>query len=86
MKDALYCPVHGDPHTEGKEWPCPLSDDEKTCRHFEAELARRVRDATRNGNFFELLPDRNKAGERMLQEYRDHQPFGEPQPLPHRYH
>ena len=86
MKELQYCPDHGKPGDEGGKWPCPLTDDDQMCKHFEAELARRVHDVTVNGNYVELLPDRNEAGERMLQEYRNHQPHGEPRPLGQGYH
>lgn len=81
MKEIRYCPIHGKPDSEADAWPCPLSDEDQMCDHFEAELARRVRDVTVKGNYIELLPDRNEQGERMIQEYRDHQPHGEPRPL-----
>jgi hypothetical protein len=85
VKEARYCPIHGKPDEPGNEWGCPLSDDDEMCPYFEAELARRVRDVTVKGNYFELLPGRNEQGERMLQEYRDHQPHGEPQSLRRRH-
>jgi hypothetical protein len=81
MNDIRYCPIHGTPDSKGNEWPCPLSDEDEMCPEFEAELARRMHDVTVNGNYFELLPDRSADGERMLQEYRNHEPYGQPQTL-----
>jgi hypothetical protein len=85
VKEIRYCPLHGKPDIINA-WPCPVSDDDEMCEHFEAELAHRIREVTDDGNYFELLPGRTEAGERMLQEYRNHQPHGEPQVLGHRYH
>lgn len=80
--DEHRCPDHGTPQDA---WPCPVAteDDppqEQTCPHFVAELERRVTDVTRNGNFFRLLPRSDDSPQMLVQEYRNHRPYGKPQP------
>lgn len=73
------CPVHGRDEP-GWEWPCPAAvegdpPDAETCPYFIEELERRIEEV-RGGHYFKIewLPD----GRRVSQEYRDHQPYGEP--------
>lgn len=77
-----FCPEHGRPDPL-HAWPCPAAvegdpPDALTCHHFAAEIDRRLREVTVDGNYFQTFvgPD----GQRMTQQYRGHQPFGEPRP------
>ncbi len=68
--DPERCPVHVDPHHPDQAWPCP---DE--CPDYLAELDRRIEDVKVNGNFTRVsLVD----GFYERQQYRSHQPVGEP--------
>jgi len=84
MNDIRFCPDHGDPLTPGSEWPCPVACDSDpidvtTCHHFAAEMDRRIRDVEIGGNYYTLRTDDN--GNRVTQEYRNHQPYGEPKAI-----
>lgn len=88
MKEIRYCPEHGNPGTEVGAWPCPVATEDdpiwiQTCHHFAEEIDRRIREVTDDGNFIRLLPptDTPLHHLRMVQEYRNHLPYGEPRPL-----
>jgi len=76
MSAIHSCPEHGTPDND---WPCLLA--RRSCEHLTNELQRRMRDVTRSGNYFQVLPRPNAAGYTMVQEYRSHRPWGEPKPL-----
>lgn len=77
-----HCPEHG---TDEEPWPCPIADEadppeDMTCTHFADELQRRLHDVTVNGNFFRTLP-RQPDAKFVVQEYRNHQPYGGPREI-----
>lgn len=73
---AQHCPVHAEPGADVLHaWPCP--DD---CRHFSAELERRVEDVHVHGNYTRTWTDDN--GFRYRQRFRNHQPVEEPSRWP----
>lgn len=74
------CPVHGRDEP-GWEWPCPVAYEDsppgaENCPYFADEIARRIEDMTEGGNFFRH--DKDDDGVWWAQEYRDHQPYGDP--------
>lgn len=80
MSTPRFCPEHGRDDVL-HAWPCPVEGDSLdtlTCHHFAAEIDRRLREVTVDGNYFKtyVAPD----GQRMKQQYRAHEPFGEPRP------
>jgi len=84
MKNTHYCPEHGEP--EGKPWPCAYSvNGTHPCPHYDQEIRRRVQQIKVDGNYWKILDvgEADVAGHRevTLQEYRHHQPHGEPEPL-----
>lgn len=86
MEDR-YCPEHDHPHSRPSEtWSrCPIAEegdpiDAQTCHWFAAEIDLRIREVTELGNYFELL-HAEEGQPRMIQEYRNHEPHGEPRQL-----
>lgn len=81
-----YCPDHGDRYDPIDAWGrCPIAEEgdppaQQTCHHFVEEIDRRIRDVTENGNYSNLLP-REPGQPMMVQEYRNHEPYGEPRPI-----
>jgi hypothetical protein len=71
--DRRHCPVHAEPGADvGHAWPCP--DD---CPGFLAELERRIEDVQVHGNFTRTW--RDEDGVFYKQEFRNHEPVGEPE-------
>lgn len=81
MEENEYCPRHGNPENPWARCPTTEQGGTETCGWLVQEMDRRIKEVTDYGNYFALLPREHPGEPRMMQEYRDHEPYGEPRIL-----
>lgn len=80
MSTIRYCPIHGSPDDPFTAFPCPrpFEEEGQECPYLLEELNLRIREITEDGNYFEVIASTTDGTTLIVQEYRNHHPYGKP--------